>query len=251
MNKIYHYTSFETFQKIVENKTIRFNSLKNVDDIHEAITLDFGSLQSYYFVSCWSKNENNIPLWEMYTKSDSEKPDSNFGIRFGVNSDFLELKFNNEEMQVINQNNSDIVCYPIKTLASEVIYEDDLSMQITMNPRGYISSDFREKFALLKRTEWYFQEEIRFILQALPKRVVKKDCFLSFMEGILNNIQTDVECIDICFDAHWLEEFDIMLSPRANSEHKEVLDNYIKTNIPNFHGNITENKVKIRESRKK
>jgi hypothetical protein len=258
MNKIYHYTSFETFKKIVENKSIRFNSLKNVDDPYEAITSDFGSLQPYYFVSCWSKNENNIPLWEMYAKPDSEKLDSNFGIRFGVNSDFLTLKFNNEkERQVINHNNSDIFCYPIFRENEEILfleeaeYRDEPNVAITTSPRGYISSDFIQKFGLVKIKEWKFQEELRFILQALPKRVVKKDCFISFIEATLNNPETKIPYIDICFDAHWVKEFDVMLSPRANSEHKKILETYIETNIPSFCGNVTENKVKIRETRKK
>lgn len=249
MSKIYHYTSFDTFKKIVENKTIRFNSLKNVDDPYEAITSDFGSLQPYYFVSCWSKNENNIPLWEMYTK---QKSDSDFGIRFGVNSNFLkELEFN-EDNKVINHDSS-IVCYPMVrkdgeiSLLREVEYRDEPNVAVTTNSRGYFSDDFIENFGLVKIKEWKFQEEIRFILKALPKSVVKEDSYISFKEKILNNPETLISHIDICFDAHWLKEFDIMLSPRADAEHKKILEDYITINIPSLCGDITENKVKIRK----
>ena len=47
--KIYHYTSIETLALILQNKTLRFNNAKFVDDPTEAITKDYGSMQDYVF----------------------------------------------------------------------------------------------------------------------------------------------------------------------------------------------------------
>lgn len=65
--KIYHYTSIEILALILQNKTLRFNNAKFVDDPNEAITEDYGSMQDYVFISCWSKESTeSIPLWKIY-----------------------------------------------------------------------------------------------------------------------------------------------------------------------------------------
>ena len=65
--KIYHYTSIETLALILQNKTLRFNNAKFVDDPNEAITKDYGSVQDYVFISCWSnESTESIPLWKIY-----------------------------------------------------------------------------------------------------------------------------------------------------------------------------------------
>ena len=65
---LYHYTSLETLALILENKTICFNSLLNVDDIDEAETSDLGTFGKYVYVSCWTDEaEESIAMWQMYT----------------------------------------------------------------------------------------------------------------------------------------------------------------------------------------
>ena len=68
--KIYHYTSIETLALILNNRTLRFNNISNVNDPDECITEDFGSMQQYCFVSCWTKQiEESIPFWQMYASN--------------------------------------------------------------------------------------------------------------------------------------------------------------------------------------
>ena len=65
--KIYHYTSIETLALILQNKTLRFNNAKFVDDPNEVITKDYGSVQDYVFISCWSnESTESIHLWKIY-----------------------------------------------------------------------------------------------------------------------------------------------------------------------------------------
>ena len=49
---LYHYTNTETLALILSNKTIRFNSLNNVDDLQEQETSDVKNFGQYCFVSC-------------------------------------------------------------------------------------------------------------------------------------------------------------------------------------------------------
>ena len=68
MDYLYHYTSLETLALILNNRTICFNNLMNVDDPEEAETGDMGQFGKYMYVSCWtSEEEESIPMWGMYT----------------------------------------------------------------------------------------------------------------------------------------------------------------------------------------
>lgn len=40
MDTLFHYTNIESLALILKNKTIRFNSLDNMDDLQENITKD-------------------------------------------------------------------------------------------------------------------------------------------------------------------------------------------------------------------
>lgn len=65
---LYHYTSIESLVYI-KNRTIRFKSLINVDDMEEVLTRDLGAFGKYFYVSCWSSDdEESIPLWSMYSE---------------------------------------------------------------------------------------------------------------------------------------------------------------------------------------
>ena len=65
---LYHYTSLDNLAFILENRTIRFNSLLNVDDIEEAETSDIKNFGKYVLVSCWTNEEQEmIPMWTLYT----------------------------------------------------------------------------------------------------------------------------------------------------------------------------------------
>lgn len=52
MDYLYHYCSIETFEKIVRNRTFRFTSLAEVDDLEEPLTSDFDDIGKICYVSC-------------------------------------------------------------------------------------------------------------------------------------------------------------------------------------------------------
>lgn len=64
--KIYHYCSIDTLEKILTNRTIRFSRFDNMDDQTETSGLP-EMLKKLYFLSCWvADSKEKIPQWAMY-----------------------------------------------------------------------------------------------------------------------------------------------------------------------------------------
>jgi hypothetical protein len=60
---LYHYTNIETLALIMKNRTIRFNSLCNLDDLQEQTTQDNQNFGRFIFVSCWTDvKKESIPM---------------------------------------------------------------------------------------------------------------------------------------------------------------------------------------------
>ena len=65
---LYHYTDVDTLALILSNRTIRFNSLVNMDDKQEQMSQSNQNFGRFVFVSSWTNNEKeSIPMWRMYT----------------------------------------------------------------------------------------------------------------------------------------------------------------------------------------
>ena len=66
--KILHqYTNLDSLEKILENQTILFSRLDNVNDPEEATAADMPAAATSIFVSCWTSEESeSIPMWSMY-----------------------------------------------------------------------------------------------------------------------------------------------------------------------------------------
>jgi len=76
--KIYNYT--------LKNKTLRFSSLSNVDDLDEGMTQEIEYAQQYLFVSCWTEEKReSIPQWAVYSNDMA-------GIRIGIEIEKVNLR---------------------------------------------------------------------------------------------------------------------------------------------------------------
>ena len=65
---LYHYTSIETLEKILDTKRLCFSNLDLVDDLDEVETADIKRFGRFCYVSCWTDEETeSIPMWKMYT----------------------------------------------------------------------------------------------------------------------------------------------------------------------------------------
>ena len=85
--KIYHYTSIDTLELILKNRTIRFNRTDRVDDKDEIELIISGKpFAKYIFASCWTmESKESIPKWGLYAGKSR-------GVRISLDSDKM---FNN------------------------------------------------------------------------------------------------------------------------------------------------------------
>ncbi|WP_018919012.1 hypothetical protein [Vreelandella zhanjiangensis] len=250
MEKIYHYTSFETFKKIIEFGTIRLNSLANVDDAEEGLLLDMPSQAPYTFASCWTKDaKENVPLWKMYV-------DSPFAVRIGVSPDILVPKFS-EKHFISNQKNKDSYVFLMHRgglrgmeFLSDVIYTDKPRLKMLKNLLGIFDTDYLSHYGLTKSLHWEFQKEIRFIVQAVPKSQVRKrpDALLyTCCQEVMDNADpTDIDFIDMEYEVNKMLTAEIMLGPSTLEEDEKELKSFLAEKLPRFSGEISRSEVYIR-----
>ncbi len=250
MEKIYHYTSFETFKKIIEFGTFRLGSLANVDDAEEGFLLDTASQAPYTFVSCWTKDsEENIPLWKMYV-------DSDFAVRIGVSPDLLVPKLVDQYF-VANQKNNDAHVFLMHRggsrgmeFFSDVIYTDEPRLRIVQDYRGCFDEGYISSYGLTKSLYWKFQQEVRFIVQGVPKsQVVRRRGALLYtccQEVMDNSLSTNINFIDMEYDVSKMLAAEIMLGPSTSGDDEKELKKFLDEKMPNFSGEISRSKVYTR-----
>lgn len=74
---LYHYTSVDTLELILSNRTFRFNPLTNMDDQQEQWNAHGKAHGHFWFISSWTEEEEEIKdMWQQYCR-----PDATRGIR--------------------------------------------------------------------------------------------------------------------------------------------------------------------------
>ncbi len=88
---LYHYTNIETLALILSNKTIRFNSLNNTDDLQEQETADIKNIGQFFYISSWTDDSTeSIPMWNMYASL-------NLGVRIRLRKNPFKIYDNSVE----------------------------------------------------------------------------------------------------------------------------------------------------------
>ena len=141
--KIHHYTSIETLELILKNRTIRFNRSDKVDDPDE-IELEVNGLPfaKYLIVSCWSiEEEESIPQWGIYAgKSkgvritlDSEHIFEDFiaSTRVSSSKDITEKIWNKRSRQ---PNGMEIFSFAFHDKSNSMSYKPHYIYNGTLNP---------------------------------------------------------------------------------------------------------------------
>ncbi len=185
---IHHYTDINTLSLILKYKTIRFNRLDRVDDITEEDSFKVLKLAKFFFVSCWTYDENeSIPQWNMYTKDMA-----------GVRISFPKKLFNYLPLKVpakYKANQSGVITSAIpfermftdtymilpnffdeKHFARKVEYYEDYekrkneSINFEIDSNGAFKGQIQDPtgIAAMKSPDWQFQKEFRFVLFIFP-----------------------------------------------------------------------------------
>ncbi|QHQ61379.1 hypothetical protein Ana3638_11845 [Anaerocolumna sedimenticola] len=252
---LYHYTSLSSLGLILKNKSLKFNSLKNMDDLEEIKAKDLTEYGKYYFVSCWTDvEEEKLSLWNMYTGDMGgvriklhNLPFETYtycieveGVHIKSNNNFLPKEFFEADKYVVYSGNKEIV--------KRVIYTDDEEL---LCPQ-LIQYDSETKINLnvklpgkYKRKEWNFQDEVRYILPVLPVKVKdanKKNVNELFINNILKKVDLPFEYIFLKVKEEYINEIEITKGPKMSDADSEILDLLVKTYCPD--AKIYESKFK-------
>jgi len=244
-NYIYHYTTVKTLALMFSNKTLRFNSLANVDDMEEGQVAIFGDMSKYIFVSSWTKDKKeNIALWHMYTNNLA-------GIRIKIDSSKIKL-YKDENNRVVNINsNKKIIAFKNKNFLLDIEYVDNPKVDFFDNS-GNITNQQIANLGKFKNKIWNFQNEIRFILMGLPFSSIDNNLlnFLSlkniFDEAILHKVKTNINYIDLKLDDDLWNDAEILLAPNTNLADERIIRSLIKTYYPDKNIKIKRSSLKLR-----
>ncbi|MGE5488234.1 MAG: DUF2971 domain-containing protein, partial [bacterium] len=231
---------------IFRNKTLRLNSLRNVDDAEEGLADIFGNMQRYVFVSSWTRDKaENIPLWSLYT------PDMK-GVRIGIDPEKIYLEYN-EQGEVSNIHSVETIsCYQNGQFLFDVDYGDNFIAEL-FSRDGSISQSNMERLGRTKSRSWEFQKECRFILYGLHRNNMKPH-FVSarswFFERILHKDNCSINHIDLMLSDTVWEDADILIGPAADLNDEQYLSSLINEYYPNSRINLRKSRLNIRPRRR-
>lgn len=229
---LYHYTSVETLEKILENKTFRFSSLLTVDDMQESQTKDFGNYGRFCFVNCWtSKREETSSLWSEYTNKKGVRIRLPKNI-FPTVLDFPKLPVNNPNITIegqlepifeytkgitnIESTNGMTFMPRVAELFPVTYTEDKFLLNLSVTSENRIDQTLIGRFK--HKSTWEHQQEWRYKLFALPFSI--EDFFKLFstdqLENTIQNLSnnSDIPCgyFDLPVDEEKFKDMQIVLS---------------------------------------
>lgn len=157
---IYHYTTIETLALILKSGKIRFNSINRLDDLTEPLSKDFGNIGNLALVSCWTDlNEESIAQWSLYSKNGT-------GCRIELPSDLFTRNVGQKSDKYLSIDKELNLLYPVNNLF-QIEYNSSVELN---NIRKEDKFDFSD-IGKTKNKQWAFQNEWRFILYQLSKKM--------------------------------------------------------------------------------
>lgn len=254
---LHHYTTINTLALILKNRTIRFNRLDYVDDIGESHKYGEYNLSRYLFATCWTdSDEENIPLWHMYSKGMT-------GIRLSLPIDpfdyqplkphpmlggtvtgqllsFLPIEeiFNNEYM--INST----CMFNKKTFIKKVEYVDDdtltetrrkaVQFKVDENGKEWVTIAGPTELAGYKSKKWEFQAEVRYVIMALPSPSIQPgkdpvsnwvDNFPPFLiKSIKDGTGPNKDFFDVNISQAAVDNIKVTVAPLATESDKIIVE---------------------------
>lgn len=252
---LYHYTNVETLALILSNRTLRFNSLENVDDLQEKVARDLKKLGSCIFVSCWTEeSEERIPMWKMYGSLEAgvriklckypfqEKDDITEGLNevapgrvLGDNKGLPKALFSMAEMIRFGFATPFLQQRKILYKVEYTSEENKLYPTLVKEDQEWASIDLG-KLGICKNLGWSFQKEWRYILRLLPldyssDNIVKS--FLSSMNAMKNDsLRLPFSYIDREISGEAFSGMEITLSPKISAGNRVIVKSLVEKYNP-------------------
>jgi hypothetical protein len=262
---IYHYTDINTLALILQNRTIRFNRLDKVDDITEGNSFKTLKLEEFFFISCWTHDQNeSISQWNMYTRDLAgvriTLPVRMFDYKTLIVPDAMNLIVKGELISPIPFDKifgEDYMIQPLflddKNFGRKIIYVDDFmeiknkAIEFTMDEKGQAKGTISDPvgIAALKSPDWVFQKEFRFVLFITPAPPIPKDKnygdrlskeFPNFVvTSLYKGKGPNIDFIDIDLNPTVINSIKIITGPLCNEGDyliiKSLIDKYAPSGI--------------------
>lgn len=217
--KLFHYTTIQTLALILENKTMRFTRLDQLDDFYE-----MGIYKSEYtkntFVSCWSERKDgaeSIPQWSLYGGNKK-------GVIIGLNQSFIDFPspIEHKEINGINyyalENPITSNCaFPMEYHEFEKLKELAETKEV-INEYGGV--EIYGQLGNYKSKLWEFQKEYRYSIS-----VVRWDSE-NFKQGIpmQQQIIPDIPYWDLSLKKGFENDIEVVLGPLCDESHKIIVE---------------------------
>lgn len=264
---LYHYTSIDGLAHILRSKKIRFSRLDLLDDVNEGQSKDSVDWRKYYFVSCWTADEEeSIPLWHMYTPemkgvrlklptkffksyeinlsevpkfihlADTSKAPEGANIRL---LSYMPYDMLHGEDYFVMPNFFDDENWPLKV---EYTNNEDLLNQDLIRYNEHLQMTFVNSFevAKYKKKVWSFQDEWRFRIccfNAAPRSLkdeMSENDYYNLMVKELSTLGKGVsqQYFFMEIDDNAFKSIEISLGPKLELAQEIIVDALVKTYCP-------------------
>jgi len=241
MKKLYHYTSINKLALILELRKIRFRRLDYLNDPHEGIANDFGSMAIYMFVSCWTKNpEENFALWNMYTyKMRGVRIELPLPIFNSYNIRNLPNFIISEEDYL--DDDKGIFIPTALNEPKEIEYTDDKDklFPVIQNKIGLKTSHL----GFTKRTIWKVEDEVRYKMEIYPYDPnISKDYFpATYEKYVAEKRPPSISFYDVDINQNAFKKMQIVIGPKMEPGDRQIIESLVVKYNPTV--KITESKL--------
>lgn len=263
-DRIFHYTSLESFALILRSRKIRFTRLDGVDDLREAQTHVGVPFGKYFFVTCWTcESAESIPQWQMYSR-DME------GVRIGLPVYPFEEKALDVPAEWVRVRSSGTMRAPLSLkeifasdyfvaplfldrehFAGPVVYEADVEGRyraavdrVEADGKAHIRINGLPKLARLKAIEWAFQREYRFALFVTPSMPVPTegpaatpsmdvDWGAFIANSVVNGVAPPITHVDVDLADSALDELVVLTGPHCTAGGRVAVEALLEKYAPN------------------
>ncbi|MBU2877595.1 hypothetical protein [Aliiglaciecola lipolytica] len=254
---VHHYTTIDTLELILTNRTLRFNRLDNVDDRQESELISKEHWSKFIFVSSWSANEyeshamwgysglNGVKIGLPKFPFKKYKLTTQESLNFFVESEvYCPLPFE----QIYNEKWM-FLCPPFQqeVFGNAVEYFPNPVSQIkpfTKDENGDYNFYLGKELSRIKDIVWDYQKEFRYVLVIVPSSPNEFNSWKDtgqidhFLRGGLRNFVYGADMPLQYFDLELgddLDSIEVTLGPDCNDSEtkrvKELLHKYTSNGI--------------------
>ena len=240
---LYHYTTIETLEMILSNRTIKFNSLDNLDDLDEGISQDATPYRRFIYISCWTADaRESIPMWKSYATMDKgvrvkmrQYPFKLYdlrqlaGIVEGAETVGEESRYALKDLVTMFREPYSFNILSTKDFLFEVEYTDDPAILYPILTEHDVDSFTisHGKIGKHKNPHWDFLKEWRYLITVMPVNFNQLGSPEKLSQMVRDMLDPTYQPPSIFFtldiDDAAFNEMEIVLSPNMSEEDKRYV----------------------------